>query len=66
MEKEQKHYTIKDWPEYERPRERLLQHGPQFLTDAELLALIINKGHSGKLHWKWLEIYWPNSAASGI
>ena len=46
--KGKKNYTIKDWPEYESPRERLLQHGPQFLTDAELLALIINKGHSGK------------------
>jgi len=43
-----KKYTIKDWPEYERPRERLLQHGPQFLTDAELLAIIIGTGNSGR------------------
>jgi len=48
MEKGKKNYTIKDWPEYERPRERLLYHGPEFLTDAELLAIIIAKGHSGE------------------
>lgn len=48
MEKNKKNYTIKDWPEYERPRERLLQHGPQFLTDSELLAIIIKGGYGGK------------------
>ncbi len=48
MSEEKKNYTIKDWPQYERPRERLLHHGPEFLTDAELLAIIITKGHSGK------------------
>jgi DNA repair protein RadC len=26
--------TIKDWPEDERPRERLLAQGPQVLSDA--------------------------------
>ena len=30
--------AIKDWPEGERPRERLLAQGAQALTDAELLA----------------------------
>lgn len=30
--------TIKDWPEEERPREKLLKHGAQTLTPAELLA----------------------------
>lgn len=48
MEKDQKNYTIKDWPENERPRERLLQHGPEVLSDAELLAILINKGYAGK------------------
>ncbi len=36
--------TIKDWPEGERPREKLIQRGPQALTDAELLALMIRAG----------------------
>ncbi|TEA79517.1 RadC family protein [Allopusillimonas ginsengisoli] len=31
----------------ERPRERLLAHGPQILTDAELLAIILRTGTSG-------------------
>lgn len=35
---------IKNWPEGERPREKLLQHGSSALTDAELLALIIGSG----------------------
>jgi DNA repair protein RadC len=35
---------IKDWPEDERPREKLLKRGPEALTDAELLALILRTG----------------------
>jgi DNA repair protein RadC len=35
---------IKEWPEDERPREKLLKHGPETLTDAELLALILRTG----------------------
>ena len=36
--------TIKQWPEQERPREKLLQHGVHMLTDTELLALLIGSG----------------------
>jgi DNA repair protein RadC len=41
---------IKQWPENERPREKLLNRGSEVLTDAELLALIIGTGDavSGK------------------
>ena len=41
---------IKQWPEDERPREKLLKRGPEVLTDAELLALILRTGDavSGK------------------
>ncbi|HEX2770601.1 MAG TPA: DNA repair protein RadC [Geobacteraceae bacterium] len=35
---------IKEWPEDERPREKLLKRGPETLTDAELLALILRTG----------------------
>lgn len=35
---------IKKWPEDERPREKLLKRGPESLTDAELLALILRTG----------------------
>jgi len=37
-------YKITQWPKKERPRERLLQHGPQHLTEAELLGILIGKG----------------------
>lgn len=37
---------MKDLPETERPRERLLSRGPDELTDAELLAILIGGGHS--------------------
>ena len=40
--------AIKDWPARERPRERLLKHGPQSLSDAELLAIFLRTGVSGK------------------
>jgi DNA repair protein RadC len=39
---------IKDWPENERPRERLIKHGSESLSDAQLLAIIIRTGGEGK------------------
>ncbi len=39
--------AIKDWPVDERPREKLLNHGPAALSDAELLTILIRQG-SGK------------------
>jgi DNA repair protein RadC len=39
---------IKDWPEGERPREKLLQRGPQALSDPELLAIFLRTGLRGK------------------
>ena len=38
------HLKIKEWPEQERPREKMLSHGPRFLSDAELLAILIGSG----------------------
>ncbi len=38
------HTRIKDWPEDERPREKLLKRGPAALSDAELLAILIRTG----------------------
>ena len=35
---------IKEWPEDERPREKLLKRGAEALSDAELLALLIRTG----------------------
>ncbi|MGD0961939.1 MAG: DNA repair protein RadC [Methylomonas sp.] len=40
--------SIKDWPADERPREKLLQRGANALTDAELLAIFLRVGVSGK------------------
>jgi DNA repair protein RadC len=42
------HLTLKDWPESERPRERLLAHGPAFLSNSELVAIILRTGVRGK------------------
>ncbi|MGH8688063.1 MAG: RadC family protein [Burkholderiales bacterium] len=39
---------IGDWPEQERPRERLLAHGAERLSDAELLALCLRTGVRGR------------------
>ena len=43
-------YPITEWPEADRPREKLLEHGPESLSDAELLAIILRTGDgtSGK------------------
>ena len=40
--------AITDWPELERPREKLLQLGPASLSDAELLAIFLRTGVRGK------------------
>lgn len=42
------HTKIKDWPENERPREKLIHAGPDALTEAELIAILINSG-TGKI-----------------
>lgn len=39
---------ISDWPESERPREKLLKNGPQNLSNAELLAIFLRTGMAGK------------------
>jgi DNA repair protein RadC len=40
--------TLRDWPEDERPREKLLTKGPQSLSDAELVAIFLRTGMKGK------------------
>lgn len=40
--------SIKDWPAAERPREKLLALGSSSLSDAELLAIFLRTGVSGK------------------
>ena len=40
--------AIKDWPEQERPREKLLIQGPKTLSDAELLAIFLRTGCAGQ------------------
>lgn len=40
--------AITDWPEGERPREKLLQQGVAVLSDAELLAIFLRVGVTGK------------------
>ncbi len=40
--------AITDWPSDERPREKLLQRGAEALSDAELLAIFLRTGVSGK------------------
>ncbi len=40
--------TIKDWPEGERPREKLLLQGAKALSDAELLAIFLRTGFAGR------------------
>jgi DNA repair protein RadC len=41
--------SIKSWPSDERPREKLLLRGPEQLSDAELLAVVLPTaaGHAG-------------------
>ncbi|VAX15231.1 UPF0758 family protein [hydrothermal vent metagenome] len=40
--------SIKQWPEPDRPKEKLIANGPAFLSDSELLSIIIGSGAGNK------------------
>jgi DNA repair protein RadC len=40
--------SVRNWPEDERPRERLIAHGATALSEAQLLAIIIRNGRLGR------------------
>lgn len=40
--------SVREWPEAERPRERLIKHGAKTLSDAQLLAIVLRTGSNGK------------------
>jgi len=40
--------SIRDWPAAERPREKLLEWGAASLSDAELLAIFLRTGVTGR------------------
>jgi DNA repair protein RadC len=40
--------SIRSWPKTERPRERLIERGPDVLSDGELLAVLIGCGNRGR------------------
>jgi len=40
--------TMREFAEDERPRERLLRHGPEGLSDAELVAIVLGSGLAGE------------------
>ncbi len=44
MSAEYKNLTIKDWALEDRPREKMIKRGINSLSDAELLAILINTG----------------------
>jgi DNA repair protein RadC len=39
--------AIREWPKMERPREKLIVRGPEALSDAELLAVLLGSGIRG-------------------
>jgi len=48
MDKPEDEKGIKSWPKSERPREILLEKGPEFVSDAGLLAILLRTGLKGK------------------
>ena len=41
-------HGIKSWPKSERPRELLLEKGPEYVSDAGLVAILLRSGIEGK------------------
>jgi len=48
MDKARKYQGIKNWPKSERPRELLLDKGPEYVSDAGLVAILLRIGVKGK------------------
>lgn len=46
--KKTKHFSMKELPVSEQPYEKCLHHGAKYLSDSELLAVIIRTGSSGE------------------
>jgi DNA repair protein RadC len=42
------HVPVKEWPASEQPREKLAQLGPEHLSEAELLAILLRVGVQGQ------------------
>jgi DNA repair protein RadC len=40
--------SVKDWPEDEKPRERLIAYGPSTLSEAQLLAILTWNSKAGR------------------
>ncbi len=47
MSKNTNFYSIQHLPEADRPRERFLRHGPESMSTAELIAIILGSGTRG-------------------
>ena len=65
-----KHLTMKDIPHDDRPYERCLREGPEYLSDAELLSIIIRTGSredsSLDLASKILALNYPKEGILGL
>lgn len=70
MQEAEKRKTMKDFPEEERPYERCQSLGPEYLTDAELLAVIIRTGSREstalELAQKILALNYPSTGILGL
>jgi DNA repair protein RadC len=44
MSQPSKKITIQNWDASDRPREKLHQHGASYLSNAELIAILIGSG----------------------
>jgi len=42
------HRAVREWPASEQPREKLVQHGPERLSNDELLAILMRVGVTGR------------------
>ncbi len=45
---EYRRLNLKQWAVEDRPREKMLAHGPRALSDAELIAILIGTGNAGE------------------
>jgi len=51
-----RYQPIKDWPEEDRPREKLLDKGAGALSETELLAILLRTGNASTGESAWIKL----------
>jgi len=59
MQQKSSSFSIKNWSDDDKPREKLVHKGSSVLSNAELIAILIGSGTKMKQQWRSPKEFWP-------